>query len=116
MGEVYHAAYRREPDGRDPGGGAWQVVHAPGVCRPQAVPVPESGAWAGFGSGFAAYAEVLTGRLAGVLDRVEPGVSPTAAAVLRLARARFARGEGDAPEGAIPVYVRDKVALKTSER
>ena len=112
MGEVYHAAYRRDINHVD--GEPWQVVHAPGLCRPQEVPVPEGAAWTGIGSGFAAHGEVLRGRLA--LDRVEPAVFPTAAAVLRLARPRFSRGEGGAPEGAIPMYLRDKVALKASER
>ena len=114
MGEVYHAAYRREANRGD--GEPWQMVHAPGLCRPQEVPVPEGGAWTGLGSGFAAHGEVLRGRLAGALDRVEPAVFPTAAAVLRLARPRFGRGEGGAPEGATPIYLRDKVALKASER
>ena len=119
MGEVYYAAYRRDinpRDGNPRDGDGWQVVHAPGLCRPQEVPVPEGGAWTGFGSGFAAHGEVLRGRLSAALDRVEPAVFPTAAAVLRLARPRFGRGEGGAPEGAIPIYLRDKVALKTSER
>lgn len=111
MGEVYHAAYRRDGDAA-----AWRVEHAPGLCRPQDVPVPHDGAWSGFGSGFAAYGEVLRDRLAGALDGVEPARVPTAAAVLRLAQPRFGRGEGRAPESAIPVYLRDKVALKTSER
>jgi tRNA threonylcarbamoyladenosine biosynthesis protein TsaB len=117
MGEVYHAAYCRDGGGdRGRGASAWRVVHAPALCRPNEVPVPEGGAWSGFGSGFAAHKEVLRERLAGALDRVEPAVFPTAAAVLRLARPRFGRGEGEAPEGAVPVYIRDKVALKTSER
>ena len=55
MGEVYHAAYRRDITRRD--GDTWQVVHAPGLCRPQEVPVPEGGAWTGLGSGFAAHGE-----------------------------------------------------------
>lgn len=114
MGEVYHAAYRRDTNHRD--GDTWQVVHAPGLCGPQDVPVPEGGAWTGLGSGFAAHGEVLRARLTGALDGVEPAVFPTAAAVLRLARPRFGRGEGGAPEAAIPIYLRDKVALKTSER
>jgi len=111
MGEVYHAAYRR-----DRAAATWRLAHGPGLCRPQEMPVPESGAWTGSGSGFAAHGQVLRGRLAGTLDRVEPAAFPTAAAVLRLARPRFGRGEGAPPEAAIPVYVRDKVALKTSER
>lgn len=109
MGEVYHAAYRRA-------GGAWQVEHAPGLCRPQELPVPAGGEWTGCGSGFAAFGALLRSRLGSALGEVRPDISPTAAAVLRLARPRFERGEGCAPESAIPVYLRDKVALKTSER
>ncbi len=109
MGEVYHAAYRRN-------GGAWQVEHAPGLCRPQEVPVPQGGEWTGCGSGFAAFGALLRGRLGGALGEVRPDILPTAAAVLRLARPRFERGEGRAAESAIPVYLRDRVALKTSER
>jgi tRNA threonylcarbamoyladenosine biosynthesis protein TsaB len=109
MGEIYHAAYRRSRDG-------WETVHAPGLCRPQDCPVPSGTAWIGAGSGFAAYGPVLRERFGSTLERTEPGVAPTAVAVLRLARQRFARGDGAAAESAIPVYIRDKVALKTSER
>jgi tRNA threonylcarbamoyladenosine biosynthesis protein TsaB len=109
MGEVYHAAYRRTGD-------AWDVVQAPALSRPQEIPLPEGASWNGAGSGFAAYGTVLHERLAGVLDGSDPAISPTAAAVLRLARPSFVRGEGRAAEGAVPVYVRDRVALKTSER
>jgi tRNA threonylcarbamoyladenosine biosynthesis protein TsaB len=109
MGEVYHAAYRRMGD-------AWDVVQAPALSRPQDIPIPEGASWNGAGNAFAAYGTVLRERLADVVDRFEPALAPTAAAVLRLARPRFARGEGRAPEGAVPVYVRDRVALKTSER
>ena len=109
MGEVYHAAYRRA-------GGAWEVERAPGLCRPQEIPVPEGREWTGCGSGFAAFGALLRGRLGNALRDVRPDIAPTAAAVLRLALPRFERGEGRAPESAIPVYLRDRVALKTSER
>ena len=101
MGEVYHGAYRRD-DCRDGPAATWQVVRAPGLYRPQEVPVPEGGTWSGYGSGFGAHGEVLRRRFGGALDRVDAAVFPTAAAVLRLARPRFGRGEGKAPEGAIP--------------
>ena len=109
MGEVYSAAYCRDA-------GGWQVAHVPSLSRPQDVPVPIGGPWSGCGSGFAAHGKVLRDRLRQALDRVEPNVYPTASAVLRLAVPRFDRGEGEPPELAIPVYVRDKVALKKSEQ
>ena len=109
MGEVYYAACRRHAS-------RWQMVHAPGVSRPQNVPIPDSGTWSGLGSGFAVHGDALRSRLGGTLGRVNATVFPTAEAVLRLASPRFGRGEGGAPEDAIPVYFRDKVALKKSER
>jgi tRNA threonylcarbamoyladenosine biosynthesis protein TsaB len=109
MGEVYHAAFRRSGD-------TWEVVQAPALSLPQELPIPEDASWTGAGSGFAAYGTLLSNRLAGVLDRVDAAISPTAAAVLRLARPAFERCEGRAAESAIPVYIRDRVALKTSER
>jgi tRNA threonylcarbamoyladenosine biosynthesis protein TsaB len=35
---------------------------------------------------------------------------------VRLAAPRFAAGEGDEPAAAAPLYLRDRVALKTRER
>jgi len=109
MGEVYHAAYRRNGD-------TWDVVQSPALSRPQEIPIPEGASWNGAGSGFAAHGKVLGERLAAALDGFDAAISPTAAAVLRLARPAFARGEGRAPEAAVPVCIRDRVALKTSER
>ncbi len=109
MGEVYHAAYRKR-------NGAWETVHAPSLCRPGDCPVPAGGAWSGVGSGFAAHADVLRERFGSTVLHLERRATPTASAVLRLAQPRFGRGEGHAAETAIPVYIRDKVAMKTSER
>jgi len=109
MGEVYHAAYRRV-------GAEWQEVCAPGLYDPDAVPVVSGGAWAGCGSGFAVHGERLSARLAGCVSVVRPAAAPTARAVLRLAMPRFAAGEAADASTAAPVYLRDRVALKTSER
>ncbi len=43
MGEVYHAAYRRA-------GAGWEEVSAPGLYRPEAVPVAPGRDWTGRGS------------------------------------------------------------------
>ncbi len=108
-GEVYHAAYRRAGDG-------WEEVSAPGLYRPEAVPVASGEDWTGCGDGFAAYRERLGTRLGRCVSSIRPEATPTARAVLKLAIPRFAAGEAEDAAAAVPVYLRDKVALKTSER
>ena len=108
-GEVYHAAYRRA-------GAGWEEVSAPGVYRPEAVPLVPGENWIGCGDGFAAYRELLAARLGECVSAVRPEAAPTARAVLKLAIPRFAAGEAKDAAAAVPVYLRDKVALKTSER
>jgi len=109
MSEVYHAVYEKQQ-------GAWVTVQPPGLYAPDAVPLPPAGEWTGCGNGFAAYAEALRVRLGARLVEVRSDVAPTASAMLRLAAPRFAAGEGGPAHTAIPTYLRDKVALKTSER
>jgi len=109
MGEVYCAAYERSPSG-------WRMVMAPGVFAPEAVPKVPGDGWAGRGNGFAVHAERLVARFGSSVASTEPDAFPTAGAVLRLAAPRIAAGEGADPAGAMPIYIRDKVALKTSER
>ena len=109
MGEVYHAAYVK-------GRGGWEEASAPGVYAPEAVPLPQGRDWAGCGDGFAAHRERLAARLGDRVSRVRADASPSARAVLELAMPRFAAGEAKDAATAVPVYVRDKVALKTGER
>jgi tRNA threonylcarbamoyladenosine biosynthesis protein TsaB len=65
----------------------------------------------GCGDGFAIYRDRLPD-----FSRLRADVAPTAAAVARLAAPRFACGEGIDAAQAVPLYVRDKVALTTAER
>jgi tRNA threonylcarbamoyladenosine biosynthesis protein TsaB len=109
MGEVYHAAYRRA-------GAAWEEVSAPGLYKPEAVPVPSGRDWTGCGDGFAVHRERLAARVGHCVSMVRSDVGPTARAVLKLAIPRFAAGEAKDAATAVPVYLRDKVAKKTSER
>jgi tRNA threonylcarbamoyladenosine biosynthesis protein TsaB len=108
-GEVYHAAYRRA-------GAGWEEVSAPGVYRPEAVPLVPGENWIGCGDGFAAYRELLAARLGECVSAIRPEAAATARAVLKLAIPRFAAGEAKDAAAAVPEYLRDKVALKTSER
>lgn len=109
MNEVYCAAY-------DVVEGIPEVVLGPVVAPPQVVPVPRGGLWLGCGSGFAAHDEVLRARLGQALRAVDAGARPSASALARLAVPRVARGEAGDAALALPLYVRDKVALTTAER
>lgn len=109
MGEIYHAAYQKREDG-------WAVTSEPCLCKPEAVPVVTGEGWFGCGSGFAMHGAALHARHAGQLRGVNGALVPQASAIAGLAVARFMRGEGADAAQALPLYLRDKVALKTSER
>lgn len=109
MGEVYHAAYRRE-------GSEWQEVLAPGLYAPEAVPALSGNDWTAIGSGWQSYGDVLQQHYAGQLQQILPDAYPRAAAIARLALPRFAAGEALPADQAAPVYIRNKVAMTTSER
>lgn len=113
MGEVYHAAYHRKNSRQD---ASLVEVIPPGLHPPHEVPLPSGEGWVGCGAGFAAYPEALCARYGGRVERIRPEVFPSAAAIVRLATPRFAAGEGRDAATAAPIYLRDRVALKTSER
>ena len=109
MGEVYHAAYVRRS-------GSWSEASAPGLYKPESVPVPEGSGWIGCGDGFAAHRERLASRLGDGIAEVRFDAAPSALAVLELAMPRFAVGGAKDASTAVPVYLRDKVALTATER
>lgn len=109
MQEIYHAAYVREGD-------AYVEVSAPRVCAPTAAPQLRGNGWTGCGSGFAAYRDVLRQRYGADLLSMDADVYPHARDIARLAAPVFAAGQGIRAEEAAPLYIRDKVALKTAER
>ena len=109
MGEIYHAAYSRA-------GAGWAPASEPSVCAPQSAPALPEGDWTGCGSGFAAHGNVLRQLYGGRLSAIMPDVFPHAREIARLAAREFEAGRAVAAEQAVPLYVRDKVALKTAER
>ncbi|CAG0949887.1 tRNA threonylcarbamoyladenosine biosynthesis protein TsaB [Methylophilaceae bacterium] len=109
MGEVYHAVYIKDAAG-------WQEVLPPSVCRPEAVPGIEGTDWVGVGNGWAVYAEELGYQYAGQISRTMPEQFPEARAMLVLAEPMFQAGLGRPAADAAPVYIRNRVALKTLER
>ena len=109
MDEIYHAAYLRDGD-------RWREVHIPGLYRPAEAPAIEGGEWVGCGNGFAVQGGALRERYAGQLCEVRDDLQPHARDMLRIAADRLARGGGLDPAQAVPLYVRDKVALSVAER
>jgi tRNA threonylcarbamoyladenosine biosynthesis protein TsaB len=109
MGEVYHAAYVKHAC-------AWQAVIEPGLYKPEAVPAIEGSDWVGAGSGWQTYGEVLSHAYQEQLQDVLPELLPSASAILRLAQPLFASGNPLPAAEAMPIYIRNRVALKTAER
>lgn len=109
MSELYLAAYELRE-------GEWQESIAPCLCNAENAPMLVGAGWHGVGSGFAVAGEALQARYAGLLDSVDASAVPQAAAVAALAAAEFAGGRALDAAQALPLYLRDKVALKTCER
>ena len=108
MGEVYAARWRWQR-------GQWHVLDAPMLCTPEALVAAwrdHPPAWLA-GSAWAVL-EPRLGLPAG--PRLLAREHDRAAALLRLAVAAHARGEGLDAALALPLYLRDKVALTTQER
>lgn len=109
MGEVYHAAYVRRA-------GAWQEYREPGLYKPEQVPAVESEDWVGVGNGWDAYAAALADCYQGQIKLTLPALFPEAHAMLVLAEQQLAVGAGLPAAEATPLYIRNRVALKTRER
>ncbi|RYF41169.1 MAG: tRNA (adenosine(37)-N6)-threonylcarbamoyltransferase complex dimerization subunit type 1 TsaB [Comamonadaceae bacterium] len=101
MDQVYAGAYAFD-------GAQWQRQGELGLLAPEAVEVATG--WAMAGNAFPAYGA----RLPAGARRLE--ALPTAAALLRVAPALIAAGQAQPAAGALPLYIRDKVAQTTAER
>lgn len=109
MGEIYHAAYEKSGD-------SWLEASAPGLYTPDQVPLVSGDDWIGCGGGFAVYGNQLQQRYRGRLKQIAADAVPRAREMARLAIRMLERGEGCKAEQAAPLYLRNKVALKTFER
>ena len=81
------------------------------VCAPDAVPESGQGDWVGVGSGWEAYGEQLIRRLGERVVRLMPDLEPRAADVARLGVHAFHQGVSVRAEEAVPVYLRNNVAV-----
>jgi tRNA threonylcarbamoyladenosine biosynthesis protein TsaB len=110
MQQVYWGAYVRNAEG------LMELQAEEVVVAPTEVPIPSSAGWIGAGSGWDQYADTLQARLGNCVTQWHRGRYPRARSIARLGAAGFEAGKAVAPEQALPIYIRDDVAKKTSTR
>lgn len=110
MGEIYAACYRRDDNG------GLIALDDERVCTPESLVLPQAATWQVVGTGWATYATLLSERFTGVLRSADGARYPQAAHVAELAMREFKAGRAQPPELALPVYLRDKVALTLVEQ
>ena len=112
MGEIYYAAYEKKDD-------AWLEVIAPALFKPEQAPALQGNDWVGVGTGWLAYPEVLNQVYQDhllELPKLDHSSHPTATAIAEIALPVFKSGQAKAAHEVAPIYIRNKVALKMSER
>jgi tRNA threonylcarbamoyladenosine biosynthesis protein TsaB len=107
MHQVYWGAYRRNAEGLMESAGEECVI------APEQAPLPPGTGWIGAGSGWDRYAEALQQRLGSPLAGWRGECYPHARDVAALGAAAFRAGQAVSAERAIPVYLRDEVAVKS---
>jgi len=110
MGQVYAAAYEHGPEG-------WRCLEAPSLSQPEALVFPAGWQEQGFvlaSNAHAIYPDAFASTLSQGGVAIEAW--PQAVALLTVAAQAYARGESVSPAEALPMYVRDKVALTSAER
>ena len=110
MNQVYWGAFARNEK---------ELVELQGqeiVIAPTVVPLPEGNGWVGAGSGWDQYAAVLTARLCNHVSEWRKQMFPKARYVAELGLEFFKAGQIVTAEQALPVYIRDEVAVKQVSR
>lgn len=110
MGEIYHAAYQQLTSH------TWEIISPPILCSPQHSPAIAGNEWNGCGSGFEVYSKELALIYNNNLEQIHYGFHPQAGEIAQLALPKFTDGSAADPANTAPIYIRNKVALKESER
>lgn len=110
MQQVYWGAYIRNTQG------IVEVQGVEGVFAPQGVPLPAGAGWYGAGPGWDAYHGALQPHLGDRLAGWQQNCLPQARHVAVLGVAGFQSGTAITAEKALPVYIRDEVAVRPRPR
>jgi len=111
MGEVYWGWYERGEDG------LVSLVDEEHVSAAEKVRFPAGGEWHGAGSGWKV--DALTRRaqsMGGASERLHGSLFPRAEEIARLAVPQFSAGLAVPAEQALPVYLRDQVAVPLPQK
>lgn len=109
MGEAYSASYRLRGD-------LPEALQEPVCVSPQYLRLPTPGDWFAIGSALQAYEVALEEQPDRRLIGIDAQAYPQAREVARIAAHETACGRIIAPELAVPLYVRNKVALTAAEQ
>jgi tRNA threonylcarbamoyladenosine biosynthesis protein TsaB len=109
MGEIFWGVYQKNQEGYAELIGEEAVTLAENITFPD-----ENGV--GLGSGWAVYEQQLRHCLGHKLLAIEPDHLPRASAIATLGVSGFENNQAVGVEQAMPVYLRNKVAKKESER
>lgn len=106
MNQVYSAAYVRNAQG------IVELIGNESVTAPFDVTLPEGNDWIGAGNGWDQYYVALLERLGGRVTGWQKQAYPHARDVAKLGAIAVRAGKAISAELALPVYVRDDVAVK----
>jgi tRNA threonylcarbamoyladenosine biosynthesis protein TsaB len=104
--EVYWGVYQIDNSG------IVRLVGEEKVCAPQEVFVPEGEGWYAAGSAWGEYQEALLEKLPIAPIAMDASCLPLASAIIELAKNKYLKQEFTHIADAMPVYLRDNVALK----
>ena len=110
MGEIYAGSFRRDSSG------LVEPIGAERVGSAEKLTLSGGLSWNVIGTGWDSYAEMIRRRLDAAPAWAAGQRYPQATAIARLAARECAAGHGLAPELALPVYLRDKVAMTSTEQ
>ena len=106
MHQVYSGAYARNAQG------VVELVGIENLAAPADVTLPEGENWIGAGNGWDQYHAALLARLAKQVTTWRPRLDPRARHIGRLGAVACRVGKAIPAELALPVYIRDDVAVK----